>query len=126
MACVTTGPILTNTTQVTLGFPGGSDSKDSACNVGDPGLIPGLGRPPGEGNGYPLQYSCLENSMDREAWWATVHRGSKESDTTKGQMLHYTNFGQVGMRHYHLARNQSFCPNVSLDKLWTSVSELIW
>ena len=52
------------------GFPGG---LESACNAGDPGSIPGLGRCPGEGNGYPLQYSCLENPMDRGAWWATVH-----------------------------------------------------
>ena len=51
-----------------LGFPGGSDSKASACNAGDPGLIPGLGRSPGKGNGNPLQYSCLENPMDRGAW----------------------------------------------------------
>ena len=51
-----------------LGFPGGSDSKASACNAGDLGLIPGLGRSPGEGNGNPLQYSCLENSMDEGAW----------------------------------------------------------
>ena len=49
------------------GFPGGSDGKVSACNAGDPGSIPGSGRSPGEGNGNPLQYSCLENSMDREA-----------------------------------------------------------
>ena len=55
------------------GFPGGSDGKKPACNVGDPGSIPGSGRSPEEGNGYPLQYSCLENSMDRGAWWATVH-----------------------------------------------------
>ena len=54
-------------------FPGGSDGKESACNVGDPGLIPGLGRSPGEGNGNLLQYSCLENSMDRGACWAIVH-----------------------------------------------------
>ena len=55
------------------GFPGGSDSKESACDVGDLGLIfPGSGRSPGEGNGYPLQYSCLEHPMDRGAWWATV------------------------------------------------------
>ena len=54
-----------------LVFPGGSVDKDSACNEGDPGLIPGLGRFPGEGNGNPLKYSCLENSMDRGAWWAT-------------------------------------------------------
>ena len=52
-------------------FPSGSDGKASACNAGDPGSIPGLGRSPGEGNGNPLQYSCLENSMDGEAWWAT-------------------------------------------------------
>ena len=50
-----------------MGFPDGSDGKESACNVGDPGSIPGLGRVPGEGNGYPLQYSCLENSMNKGA-----------------------------------------------------------
>ena len=50
-----------------------SDCKESACSAGDPGSIPGSGRSPGEGYGYPLQYSCLENSMDREAWWAIVH-----------------------------------------------------
>ena len=55
-----------------MGFPGGSEDKASACNAGDPGSIPGLGRSPGEGNGNPLQYSCLENPMDRGAWWATV------------------------------------------------------
>ena len=59
--------------QIPLGYPGGSDSKESACNAGDPGLIHGLRRSSGEGNGNPLQYSCLENSMHREAWWATVH-----------------------------------------------------
>ena len=51
-----------------MGLPGGSDGKASICNAGDPGLIPGLGRSPGEGNGNPLQYSCLENPMDRGAW----------------------------------------------------------
>jgi len=55
-----------------MGFLGGSDGKASACNAGDPGSIPRLGRSPGEGNGNPLQYSCLENSMDGGAWWATV------------------------------------------------------
>ena len=58
---------------MTMGFPGGSEVKASACNAGDLGLIPGSGRYPREGNGNPLQYSCLENPMDREAWWATVH-----------------------------------------------------
>ena len=56
-----------------LVLPGGSDSKESPHNAGDPGLIPDSGRSPGEGNGNPLQYSCLENSTDRGAWQATVH-----------------------------------------------------
>ena len=64
-----------------MGFPGGSDGKESAYNAGDLGLIPGSGRSPGEGIGYPLQYSCLENSMDKGAWWATVH-GVAKSDMT--------------------------------------------
>ena len=55
------------------GFPGGSDSKESACSAGDPGSVPGSGRFPGEGNGNPLQYPSLENSMDGGAWQATVH-----------------------------------------------------
>ena len=54
------------------GFPDGSGSKECACNAGDLSLIPGSGRSPGEGNGNPLQYSCLENSMDRGAWQATA------------------------------------------------------
>ena len=58
-------------------FPGGLDSKESACNAGDLGLIPGLGRSPGEGNGNPLQYSCLENFTDRGAWQVTVHGVAK-------------------------------------------------
>ena len=56
-----------------MGFPVDSDGKKPAYNTGDPSLIPGLERCPGEGNGYPLQNSCLENSMDRGAWQATVH-----------------------------------------------------
>ena len=67
-----------------MGLPGSSDGKESACNPGNLGLIPGLGRSPGEGNGYPLQYSCLENPMDRGAWRATVH-GVAESDTVTKQ-----------------------------------------
>ena len=55
------------------GFPCGSDGKESACNTGDLGSIPGLGRSPREENGNPLQYSCLENSVDGGVWWATVH-----------------------------------------------------
>ena len=65
------------------GFPGDSDGKESACSAGDPGLVPGLGRSLGEGNGNPLQYSCLENPMDRGAWRATVHGVRKELDTAE-------------------------------------------
>ena len=56
-----------------MSFPGDSDGKESSCYVGDLGSVPGLGRFPGEGNGYPHQYTCLEYSTDREAWTATVH-----------------------------------------------------
>ena len=62
---------------ISICFPGGSEVKASARNVGDLGSIPGLGKSPGEGNGHPLQYSCLENPMDRGAWWATVHGVAK-------------------------------------------------
>jgi len=66
---------------VMMGFPGGSVGKESACNEGDLDLIPVSGRSLGEGNGYPLQYSCLGNPIDRGAWWTTVH-GYKRSNTT--------------------------------------------
>jgi len=73
------GPVV-KTGLTALGFPGGSVVKNPPANAGDAGdvgLIPGLGRSPGEGNGNPLQYSCLENPMDRGAWWATVHGVTK-------------------------------------------------
>ena len=62
-----------------MNFPGGLNGKESTYNAGDPGSIPGLGRSPRAADGYPLQFSCPEKSMDRGAWWATVHR------TTEGQ-----------------------------------------
>ena len=62
------------------GFPGDPVSKESACNAGNPDSIPESGESPGEGNGNPLQYSCLGNPMDRRAWWATA-KGLEESDT---------------------------------------------
>ena len=68
---------LTQRHTLMVGFPGGSDGKESACSAGDLGSIPGLGRSPGEGNGHPLQYFCLENPMDRAAWQAPVHRVPK-------------------------------------------------
>ena len=74
---------------MTMGFPGGSDCKESACSAGDRVWIAGSGRSPGEGNGNPLQYFCLENSMDRGAWWATIHR------VTKSQSREFSISGEV-------------------------------
>ena len=68
-------------------FPGGSEVKASASNAEDPGSIPGSGRSPGEGNGNPLQYSCLENPTDGGAWWATVH-GIAKSQTQLSNFTH--------------------------------------
>ena len=70
-----------STLNMAQGFLGGSNGKESACNAGDPGSIPGSGRSPGEENGNPLQYSCLGNPMDRGTWRATVH-GVTELDMT--------------------------------------------
>ena len=72
-------------------FPGGASGKEPACNAGDirdAGLIPGSGRYPGRGHGTPLQYSCLENPMDRGAWQATVHRVTKNQTLLKQASLH--------------------------------------
>ena len=80
-----------------MGFPGGSDNKESACNEEDPGSIPGLGRSPGERNGNPLQCSCLENSTDRGVWWATVH-GVSESETTE-RLTHHTHTHSMCIQH---------------------------
>ena len=82
-------------------FPGGSDGKESVCDVEDPGSIPRLGRSPGEENGYPLQCSCLEDPMDRGARWATVH-GVTESDATVAtQQAHIILCVLHGLYLYH-------------------------
>ena len=79
-----------------MDFPGSSVGKESVCNAGHPSLIPGSGRSPGEGNGYPIQYSCLENSMDRRAWQATVHGVAKSQTSVTNT---FTTFIQV-LNHY--------------------------
>ena len=76
-----------------LGFPGGPVVKESPINVGDVGSIPGLGRYPGEGHCSPLQYSCLQNPMDRGAWWATVHRVTKSWTRLKQLSMHAHTMG---------------------------------
>ena len=75
-----------------MGFPGGSVVKDLPANAVDSGSVSGLEKSSEEGNGNPLQYSCLGNPRDRGHWWATVHRVTKESDTTKQQQLGFTVF----------------------------------
>ena len=80
---------------ICMGFPGGSDSKKSACNTRDLDSISGSGRSPGEGNGYPLQHSCLENSTDRGAWQAAVHGVSGSWTQLSDKYLHAVAYGQV-------------------------------
>ena len=72
---------------------GGSGGKESACNTEDPGSVPGLGRSPGGGHGNPLQYSCLENPIDRGSWWATVHRVAKSQTQLKQLSTHAQTYG---------------------------------
>ncbi|CAI9173503.1 unnamed protein product [Rangifer tarandus platyrhynchus] len=85
------------------GFPGGSDGQESACKVGDLAYIAGSGRPPGGRHGNPLQYSCLENPMDRAAWWATVHGGHKELDMTERlSTVQYTLHYDPAYTHTHI------------------------
>ena len=93
-----------------MGFPGGSEVKVSACNAEDLGSIPGLGISPGEGNGNPLWYSCLENTMDGGAWWASVHRVAKTQ--TQLSDLTFTNF-HFQLREYY----KQFCVNKHLDEV---------
>ena len=81
---------MTVTSGCSSGLPRWLSGKESACNAGDARSIPGLGRSPGEGNGSPLQNSCLGNPMDRGAWWATVHGVRKESDTTESLNNNWT------------------------------------
>ena len=85
----------------TAGFPDSSVGKEYVCNAGDPGSVPGLGRSPGEGNGNPLQYSCLENPMDGGAWWAIVH-GVAELDTTEVQLQYNKIITYVYIHKYNI------------------------
>ena len=89
--------------QLNMSFPGGSDGKESACDAGDLGLISELGRSAGEGKVYPLQYSCLDNPMDREAWRATV-RGVAKSRTQ--------------MSHEHISSRLPKAPLILPPKTW--------
>ena len=98
-------------------FPGGSDSKASAYNAGDPGSIPGSGRSPGEGNGNPLQYSCLENPMDGGAWLATVH-GVAKSWTRLNDFTITITIGTL-----HSQRNQVIKRNISTGQITSTMGQ---
>ena len=92
------------TEQLSLGFPSSSDSKASVCSAGDPGSIPGLGRSPGERNGSPLQYSCLENPINREAWQATVHGVAKVGQDLATKARPQPLCCHCGPSHHHLSQ----------------------
>ena len=98
----------------------GSDGKESACKAGDPGSIPGLRRSPGEGNDNPLQYSCLGNSMDRGAWWGTVHRVTKSRTQPKQHThtpIHTTYTPEVlSKRHQSFTQFLKLCSCILLSK----------
>ena len=102
-----------------LGFPGGSDGKESACNTGDLGSAPGLGRSPGKGDNSPLQYSCLENSMDRGAWQPIAHGVAKS-------------WTQLNDSHFHMSNPISqfirppFSPPVTITLFSTSVTVFLF
>ena len=104
-------------------LPGGSEGRESACSVEDPGLIPGLGRYLGEGNGCPLQNSCLENSMDRGAWWATIHAVA-ESDMTHRQTLHTSPLQSWVVRTPHFLERvlQDWCSS----GFWATWSQFLY
>ena len=88
LACCSSWGRKESDTTEQLNRTGSSDGKESACNVGYPGSTPGLKRSPGEGHGNPLQYSCLENPMERETWWAIVHRVTKSQTQLKQLHTH--------------------------------------
>ena len=100
------------------GFPGGSDGKASGCNVGDSGLIAAWGRSSGERNGNPLQYPCLENPMEKAAWYTTVH-GVAKSQT---QLSDFTD----SLTHYHLIMACSLSLDVGIFFWWVPASSDQW
>ena len=105
------------TVEINMGFPAGSNGKESARNVGNMGLIPGLGRSPGEGHGNPPQYSCPENPMDRGAWWATVHEVGHDwttmhSTAQKHNIVKQPYFNKIHLKDKNSSPSKNFasCP----------------
>ena len=99
------------------GTYGGSDGKESACHAGDPGLILGSGRSPEEGHGYPLQYSCLENPMDRGTWEGTVHGITKGREEGKEREKKRTKKNKQGRKNYQENTGTKLITNTKKQKL---------
>ena len=97
-----------------LSFPGGSEVKASTCNAEDLGSIPGAGRSPGEGNGNPLQYSCLGNSMDGGAWWATVHGVPKNWTRLSDFIFFFTHWLPFNFIYWEIMRVSAACEKKKL------------
>ena len=106
-----TGPESGGRTCNTSGFPGSSVAKNPPATAGDVGSISGSGRSPGEGNGSPLQHSCLGNAMDRGAWWATVHGAAKEVETNEKQ---HSSASYMHLAARQISRTFSSCKTESL------------
>ena len=106
--------------QSSLGFHGGSSNKVIACNAGDPGSIPGSGGSPGEGNGYPLQYSCLENSVDKDTWRVTVHVVIKSHDWVTNTLSSLVAFFMVQLSHPHMTTGK-----ITALTIWTFVRKVM-
>ena len=104
---------------MTQGFPGGSEVKASACNAGDLGSIPGLGRSSGEGNSNPLQYSCLENPIDRGAWWATLHGVAKSRTRLSDFTSHDPENPLLGIYTEETIMEKHACTSVLIVALFT-------
>ena len=109
-----------------MGFPSGSVVKNPPANAGDIGWIPGSGRSPGEGNSYPLQYSCLENSMDRGAWWAIVHGVSKSQ--TQLTLSHTFTFCHLGFPWWLSGKEFSggSCPQCRRFGFYPWIRKISW
>ena len=96
-----------------LSFPSGSDSKESPCNTGDLGSVPGSGRPPGEGNGNPCQSSCQENPLERGAWGAKVHGVAKSQDMTEVTMCPCKMMLEIGIQEVSVSEDTWLVRNCS-------------
>ena len=104
---------------ISRGFPGGSSGKESSCQCRRPGFDHGSGRSPGEGNGYPLQYSCLQNLMDRGAWWVTVHRVTESQILLRRLRCTHAEYSvKMHVTFIFTGKPKSSCDSLYCDICW--------